>query len=83
MTWGPQVHSWRLGVCLGTEDQLPTRMQACPNSSEPYSLQLLCGSPRGVLSCFVDRRLHPRPVTLGRDSGAGTVFSVIPRLING
>lgn len=42
MTWGPQVHSWGLRVCLGTEDQLPTRMQVCPSSSKPYCLQLLC-----------------------------------------
>ena len=42
MTRGHQVHSWRLGVCLRTGDQLPTRVQACPSSSEPCSLQLLC-----------------------------------------
>ena len=42
VTRGHQVHSWRLGVCLRTGDQLPTRVQACPNSSEPCSLQLLC-----------------------------------------
>ena len=42
VTRGLQDHIWGLGVCLGTEDQRPTRMQACSSSSEPYSLQLLC-----------------------------------------
>ena len=76
VTRGLQDHNWGLGVCLGTEDQLLTRMQACPSSSEPYSLQLLCvGLHLGCLLSLQTLGSTPRPITLSRVSGAGTKYS--------